>query len=34
MTLGEDELSEVSYVTLTSGSVDGAALDDYHVTTN
>jgi curli biogenesis system outer membrane secretion channel CsgG len=34
MTLGEDELSEVSYVTLTSGSVDGAALGDYHVTTN
>ena len=34
MTLGEDELSEVSYVTLTSGSVDGAALDEYHVTTN
>ncbi len=34
MTLGEDELSEVSYVTLISGSVDGAALDNYHVTTN
>lgn len=33
MTLGEDELSEVSYVSLTSGSIASNSLSDYHVTT-
>jgi curli biogenesis system outer membrane secretion channel CsgG len=33
MTLGEDELSEVSYVTVTSGTIASESLSDYHVTT-